>query len=160
MKQLKSIFGYLLVAGFAIALFVGCSTDSGTNSVVGPDPAASPNSEPDVAGIDLLKNGQLAMSVFNGVIQDGAIELPVGNNDDIYQVVFLDENDTEFKPSGDQFTLDLTNYRAAVCTIVKHPDLGEWYFCISGTAAGNAEFEVALMDSDNVRTLARCCLLL
>ena len=151
MKKLQSILGLGGVAILAIALLVGCSTDSGTNSVVGPDEIVTPNSEPDIAGIDLLKNGKLALTVFNGVVQDGAIEIPTGQNSDVYRVVFVDENDEEFMPKGDQYSLEIKNQNISVCNIIKHPNLGEYYFCITGKKAGQAEFELSLMDEQSTR---------
>jgi hypothetical protein len=96
-------------------------------------------------GLILRKNGNVLLSVFQGVVT-GSVNVPLGGQTDPITLTFLDPKGDEFTPEGSDFSMVGTPENPAVMSFTP---TGDWEFRLDGLAAGPTTFQLCVFHVDH-----------
>jgi hypothetical protein len=134
---MKSIY---LIAILSLLVMIQCSEDK--------NPVTPHETHNEAEGLLLKIGDAVIVTVREGEVKNGRIEVKAGESSGTIDAVFLDEDGDEFLPTeeGSSLAVEIENTGIAEFGIVAGE---EWQFTIQGKAAGNTTCVIKLLHGDH-----------
>jgi hypothetical protein len=104
-------------------------------------------------GFFLRESGATLVTYQNATVT-GSVTVAAGAETGLISVVFVNEENEEFTPEGDEYALNLSTTSSAF-EFEQHAEDGKWRFHIKGITAGSGEFVLRLMHGDHADFISK-----